>query len=1227
MDVLTKLRNTVSNTISNTVQNTAYGLSQLSNVLPGNPVTREFEAIAHIASAGPGLLWKVYSGYKKSTRQEASIFVFEKRLLDKWPSKSDREAVLETLKRGVTQLTKLRHPQILTVQHPLEESRDSLAFATEPVFASLANVLGNYENISHPLPQNLRSYKLLDIEIRYGLLQLGEGLAFLHGDVKLLHRNLCQESIIINSHGAWKIFGFDFCALNQSSDIKQPSWTYIEYDPTTPSIIQPQLDYQPPECVLASSISPASDIFSFGMLAYSLYSPENRPLYETQNDLSKCQRFSDNLKGNYVASKLLPVPEPLRDTIKLMLSHSPELRPDAYQFIKIEYFMDIGVKTLNYLDKLFQWDNLQKSQFFKGLPQVLKNIPHRVVLHRVLPALYKELVNPPMIPFVLPSILQTMESCEAAEFREHILPNLKPVLALEEPPQICLVLMQQVDLLLKLCPADVIKNDVVPMLTRSLESEWEQLQELCLTALPNIATMIEGPTIKNAILPKIKKICLHGNKKGRSLGIRVNCLLCLAKMLPNFDRWIVMDEILPFLQEIPHAGEPALLMAIIGIYRMLLTHSKLGLGKELLATKILPFLLPMCIEQNLSLSQFETLASLVMDMINRVTTEHREGKYGYVYGVSGPVIIAENMKGSAMYELVKIGWTKLIGEVIRLDGDNATIQVYEDTSGVTIGDLVFSTGQPLSVELAPGILGNIFDGIQRPLKTISELSNSIFIPKGMNVSSISKSICWEFQPTNMRIGRCITGGDIFGTVYENSLMNHKLILSPKHQGVVTYIAPSGNYSVDDVILETEFDDVRTEHTMLQIWPVRKPRPVCEFLPPNHPLLTGQRVLDALFPCAQGGSTAIPGGFGCGKTVIAQSLSKYSNSDVIVYVGCGERGNEMSEVLKDFPGLAVEIDGSMESIMKRTVLVANASNMPVAAREASIYTGITISEYFRDMGYNVSIMADSTTRWAEALREISGRLGEMPADSGYPAYLTGRLASFYERAGRVRCLGNPKREGSVSLFGSVSPPGGDFSDPVTSGTLSIAQVFWGLDRKLAERKHFPAINWLISYSKYLKSLEPFYEKYFPTFGALHARTKELLQEEEELNEIVQLVGRTSLTEKDKVVLEMAKIIKEDFLQQNSYTTYDRFCPLYKTFGMLRNIITYHDWAKQSIELTALNSKRISWNIIKEATNDLIFRLTSMKFLDPTQLCEENIVKQLNQLHTDIVVAFGNLQDTC
>ncbi|UYV73974.1 ATP6V1A, partial [Cordylochernes scorpioides] len=557
------------------------------------------------------------------------------------------------------------------------------------------------------------------------------------------------------------------------------------------------------------------------------------------------------------------------------------------------------------------------------------------------------------------------------------------------------------------------------------------------------------------------------------------------------------------------------------------------------------------------------------------------------------VVTAEKMSGAAMYELVRVGYYELVGEIIRLEGDRATIQVYEDTSGVTVGDPVMRTGKPLSVELGPGILDSIFDGIQRPLREIEEYTKSIYIPKGINMPALNKSTQWEFDPYNIKVGSHITGGDIFGTVYENSLIKQKIMLPPKAKGRVTYIAPAGSYTLEDNLLEVEFEGEKSEYGMLQIWPVRQMRPVTEKMAANHPLLTGQRVLDTLFPCVQGGTTAIPGAFGCGKTVISQSLSKYSNSDVIIYVGCGERGNEMSEVLRDFPELTVEIDGKEESIMKRTSLVANTSNMPVAAREASIYTGITLSEYFRDMGYNVSMMADSTSRWAEALREISGRLAEMPADSGYPAYLGARLASFYERAGRVKCLGNPEREGSVTIVGAVSPPGGDFSDPVTSATLGIVQVFWGLDKKLAQRKHFPSVNWLSSYSKYTRSLDDYYETNYPEFTQLRTKCQQILQEEEDLSEIVQLVGKASLAEADKITLEVAKLIKDDFLQQNGYSPYDRFCPFYKSVGMLRNIMAFYNLAHKAVESTTA-STRITWADIKDRMSDIIHQLSSMKF---------------------------------
>ncbi|MGH0182303.1 UNVERIFIED_CONTAM: hypothetical protein FKN15_009207 [Acipenser sinensis] len=527
----------------------------------------------------------------------------------------------------------------------------------------------------------------------------------------------------------------------------------------------------------------------------------------------------------------------------------------------------------------------------------------------------------------------------------------------------------------------------------------------------------------------------------------------------------------------------------------------------------------------------------------KIRDEEQESMFGYVHGVSGPVVTASNMAGAAMYELVRVGHCELVGEIIRLEGDMATIQVYEETSGVSVGDPVLRTGKPLSVELGPGIMGSIFDGIQRPLKDINDLTKSIYIPRGVNIGALNRDLKWEFTPSK---------------------------------------------SLRDVVLELEFEGVKEKFTMMQVWPVRQVRPVTEKLPANHPLLTGQRVLDALFPCVQGGTTAIPGAFGCGKTVISQSLSKYSNSDVIVYVGCGERGNEMSEVLRDFPELTMEVDGKTESIMKRTALVANTSNMPVAAREASIYTGITLSEYFRDMGYHVSMMADSTSRWAEALREISGRLAEMPADSGYPAYLGARLAK-------------------------------------KKLPLLPVEVFWGLDKKLAQRKHFPSVNWLISYSKYTRALDEYYDKHFAEFVPLRTKAKEILQEEEDLAEIVQLVGKASLAETDKITLEVAKLIKDDFLQQNGYTPYDRFCPFYKTVGILSNMIAFYEMARHAVETTAQSDNRITWGIIRENMGEILYKLSSMKFKDPVKEGEEKIKADYAQLLEDMQTSFRNLED--
>jgi V-type H+-transporting ATPase subunit A len=572
-----------------------------------------------------------------------------------------------------------------------------------------------------------------------------------------------------------------------------------------------------------------------------------------------------------------------------------------------------------------------------------------------------------------------------------------------------------------------------------------------------------------------------------------------------------------------------------------------------------------------------------------------------------------------MYELVKVGHDNLVGEVIRIDGDKATIQVYEETAGVTVGDPVMRTGKPLSVELGPGLMETIYDGIQRPLKAIHDVAKGIYIPRGIDVPSLDRTVKYDFKPGTIKVGDHITGGDIFGSVFENSLMDdHKILLPPRARGTVTRIAEAGSYTVDDKILEIEFEGRKYEYSMYHTWPVRSPRPVAERLTANYPLLTGQRVLDALFPCVQGGTTCIPGAFGAGKTVISQSLSKYSNSDVIVYVGCGERGNEMAEVLMEFPELFTEIKGRKEPIMKRTTLVANTSNMPVAAREASIYTGITIAEYFRDQGKNVSMIADSSSRWAEALREISGRLGEMPADQGFPAYLGAKLASFYERAGRATALGNPGREGSVSIVAAVSPPGGDFSDPVTTATLGITQVFWGLDKKLAQRKHFPSVNTSVSYSKYTNVLNKYYEGSYPEFPTLRDRIKEIISNAEELEQVVQLVGKSALSDSDKITLDVSTLIKEDFLQQNGYSSYDAFCPIWKTNAMMKAFVTYHDEAQKAI------SNGSSWSKLSEATADVRHSVSSAKFFEPSRGRDE-LSAEFDKLIQSIIDRLGEASE--
>merc|ERR1719353_261910 len=505
-----------------------------------------------------------------------------------------------------------------------------------------------------------------------------------------------------------------------------------------------------------------------------------------------------------------------------------------------------------------------------------------------------------------------------------------------------------------------------------------------------------------------------------------------------------------------------------------------------------------------------------------------------------------------------------------------------------------------------------------------ESCKSCFIPRGCDVPNLDRDKKWPYKPLNVKVGDLVTGGDVIGVVRENGLFSaHYIMVPPNISGRVKTLMPAGDYGIETAVVEVDEGGKTSPVMLFQQWPVRQPRPVVEKLQGNIALLTHERVCDALFPVTQGGTCAVPGAFGCGKTVISQALSKYSNSDVVVYVGCGERGNEMAEVLSDFPELTTWIDGKEEPIMQRTTLVANTSNMPVAAREASIYTGVTTAEYFRDMGYNVAMMADSTSRWAEALREISGRLAEMPADAGYPAYLGARLASFYERAGRVQCIGNPEREGSITIVGAVSPPGGDFTDPVTSATLSIVQVFWGLDKKLAQRKHFPSINWNISFSKYIRVLEPYFEAYDPEYGFLQQKMKEILQKEDDLQEIVQLVGKDSLSEDQKCTLEVARIIREDFLQQNGFSDYDFMCPLAKTIGMMKVIVSFHEAGQKAIS-ESTGDQKVGWNTIYNSMRETVVKITQMKFELPGQ-SEEQFKEVFKKLNDEILTGFRTLAE--
>ncbi|MDK2799756.1 MAG: V/A-type H+/Na+-transporting ATPase subunit [Clostridiales bacterium] len=534
---------------------------------------------------------------------------------------------------------------------------------------------------------------------------------------------------------------------------------------------------------------------------------------------------------------------------------------------------------------------------------------------------------------------------------------------------------------------------------------------------------------------------------------------------------------------------------------------------------------------------------------------------GTIVKVSGPLVIAEGMRDTNMFDVVRVSEHRLIGEIIEMHGDRASIQVYEETAGLGPGEPVISTGAPLSVELGPGLIETMFDGIQRPLEAMREkVGNNI--TRGVEVTALDRQKKWKFEPTVTK-GTKVIAGDIIGKVQETVVVEHRIMVPYGVEGTIEEIY-AGEFTVEDTVAVVKKDNgEKVNLQMMQKWPVRKGRPYKEKLPPSMPLVTGQRVIDTLFPIAKGGVAAVPGPFGSGKTVVQHQLAKWADADIVVYIGCGERGNEMTDVLMEFPELKDPRTG--ESLMKRTVLIANTSDMPVAAREASIYTGITIAEYFRDMGYSVALMADSTSRWAEALREMSGRLEEMPGEEGYPAYLSSRLAQFYERAGRVISLGANGREGALTAIGAVSPPGGDISEPVTQATLRIVKVFWGLDASLAYRRHFPAINWLLSYSLYLDRLgEWINSNVAKDWSALRSDMMKILQEEAELEEIVRLVGVDALSSGDRLTLEAAKSIREDYLHQNAFHDVDTYTSLHKQYKMLQLIMAFYYKGKQAIE---------------------------------------------------------------
>lgn len=579
---------------------------------------------------------------------------------------------------------------------------------------------------------------------------------------------------------------------------------------------------------------------------------------------------------------------------------------------------------------------------------------------------------------------------------------------------------------------------------------------------------------------------------------------------------------------------------------------------------------------------------------------------GEVVKVAGALVVAKNMSSANMFDVVRIGKNRLIGEIIEMRGDQASIQVYEETAGLGPGDEVESTHMELSVELGPGLVTNIYDGIERPLEELRKIAGSTLV-RGVEVPSLNREKLWDFKPS-VSVGDTVVSGDVIGTVQETEVMLHKIMVPYGIEGTIESIE-SGQFHVQDRVATVRKENGETvELSMMQKWPVRKTRKYVEKMAPSLPFVTGQRNVDTLAPLAKGGTACIPGPFGSGKTVVQHQLAKWSAVDLVVYIGCGERGNEMTDVLREFPEIIDPKTG--ESLMKRTILIANTSDMPVAAREASIYTGITIAEYFRDMGYDVAVMADSTSRWAEALREMSGRLEEMPGDEGYPAYLTSRLAQFYERAGHVVCLGSDKREGSLTVIGAVSPAGGDLSDPVAQATMRIVKVFWGLDSQLAYRRHFPAINWLTSYSLYYDKITEYITKYIAPDWKENARLiSKLLQIENELNEIVQLVGIDALSPSDRIVLESAKSIREDYLQQDAFGTEDAYTPTAKQARMLEIITQYYKKSIDALEKGADFEKLIALPVREQIARmkDIPFDNFEIEFQD----IEDELNKEIAQ----------------